>query len=314
MVPPNPLPQQRSDIPSFLVWSLAAYGFTVMTIIVFREYFDIPYLPSISFIADDGWCSAATEGVGRHCFGDFQDVYSKNLYSPWDWVAPFSHPPLSHAVQQAFGLLGTFSGSKRLALALWLSFSAAVLLIPAAWAMRGGNRLHMSAIFVVLGLGSLPILVTLDRGNSIFLLVGLSFGMAWSISRDRLALAVSFAVCASLIRPQAILLGMAFLAIGRAGLFFLSSLLSVAGLILSFLIYPGDRIGNFRQWVTNLVSYQEYSSVFNEQSPNLSALRAVVYVEDMATSSVKALLGLDAQGAAGSPVSVLASCSTHRGW
>lgn len=291
------------------MWSIAAYSLTVATIILFREYFDLPYLPSISFRVEDGWCSPTTEGVGNHCFGDFQDIYSKDPLSPWDWIAPFSHPPLSHMVQQAFGFLGTFSGSKRLALGLWLTFSAAVLLVPAAWAMRDGTRIQKAAIFVVLGLGSLPVLVTLDRANSVFLLVGLSFGMAWSISRNYLAWAVSFAVCASLIRPQAIFLAMAFLAIGRARLFFLSLALSGVGLVLSFVIYPGDRLGNFLQWTKNLTSYQDYSSVFNDQVPNLSALRAIVYLENQVTSLAWRSLPIDGPTSSAPPASILAGFS-----
>lgn len=302
---PRTVDHEKFESPSFLIWSLGAYGLTIATVILFREYFNLPYLPSISFIVDDGWCMPATDGVGQHCFGDFQDIYAKGVLSPWNWNPTFSHPPLSHAIQYAFGLLGTFSGSKRLALTMWLVFSALVLLIPAVWAMRGSARLQKSAIFVILGLGSLPVLVTLDRGNSIFLLVGLFSGMAWSISRDRLWLAMSFAVCASLIRPQAILMGMAFLAIGRVRMFLLSSALSVLGLLLSFVIYPGDRIGNFLQWTRNLTSYQEYSSVFSDQVPNLSALRAVIYVESLATTTVRGILGGNDLDGTATPVSLL---------
>ena len=49
------------------------------------SYFSVNSETTISFLDDDGWCNSETEGVGVHCFGDYQ--YPKMLadkLSPWE--------------------------------------------------------------------------------------------------------------------------------------------------------------------------------------------------------------------------------------
>ena len=255
---------------------MGAYSLAVPSYIVYREYNDIPFLSSLTFRADDGWCDPSQDGIGVHCFGDFQDIYSKSALSPWDWVAPFSHPPLSHSVQWLFGQLTELTDRPLFALGAWLCLGFCALMLPAFWAARGGSPLFKASVVLVLGVGSVPVIATLDRGNSVFLLSAAFFAMAWSCWREKWTLAVTFSVLATMIRPQAILLCLVFLGLGRLKPFLTAGVLGVAGLLASFWIYPGDSLGNFRQWISNIVEYRDYASIYLHDGANLSLMRALI--------------------------------------
>ena len=217
-----------------------------------------------SFMPADGWCDPATDGIGVHCFGDFQLPRAfLGEESPWDpvYAAPGAVPAPNpytatamtpHVVARAIEWVGAGHQGSMIA---YLVLLAAALLAPALWATLGRPRPRDWVPLLLIGVASGPFLTTMDRGNSAGFAVPFILLFALYVRRRPDWVAPVALVGAALIRPQFILLALALVAFGR-----IRSTLAAVGawLIISvaaFAALPGGVFSNLSAWWSDLGAF-----------------------------------------------------------
>jgi len=255
---------------------------------------------AISFRFDDGWCTPAEVGFGRHCFGDFQvlqliasEAFGLNHI---DYVA-LRHPEpgratyvaaysptgmVPHVVSALFvnswlGMRGT--------LVVYLLVLAGCLLLPALLASVGARGPPWKLVpFIFLGVAAAPFWSSLDRGNSAAFAIPFILVFALFFDREPTWVAPTAVVMAALVRPQFLLLLIAFVALRR-----IKSMLSAIGAFaavtaLGLTLWPGGLVSNTRGWVSEIAAYTGYQDPGVASPVNLSASRATTMLADMLAS------------------------------
>jgi hypothetical protein len=252
------------------------------SIFVTTGYFGVQWPSQLVFKSADGWCETTTQGIGQHCFGDFSDMYFRGSIEPWARrSAPLAHPPLSVFVQDTFGRLGEALGDPRLGLALWLVVIGLCVLLPILWATRAIRAPERWMVILLAGVATTPMLSALDRGNSAPLAIPALLWFARSFAKGRNRSAVLAIALAALIRPHLLVLAVLFL-LRRDLLSLLRAVaLTILGLLLSFALHPGDRIGNFTDWIVNMMQYGIYRSPLLPFPQSIGSARSTVLVGEL---------------------------------
>ncbi|MEI7794541.1 MAG: hypothetical protein WCI83_07840 [Thermoleophilia bacterium] len=255
---------------------------------------------AISFRFDDGWCDPAEVGFGRHCFGDFQVpqlIASEAIgLNHTDYVA-IRHPEqgrasyvtqytptamFPHVISALFinswlGMQGT--------LIFYLVVLGGCLLLPALLASVGARGPPWKLVpFIFLGVVAAPFWSSLDRGNSAAFAIPFILVFALFFDREPTWVAPTAVVMAALVRPQFLLLLVAFVALRR-----IKSMLSaigafVAATALGLALWPGGLVPNTRGWVSEITRYTGYTDPGAASPTNLSASRAITILADMLAS------------------------------
>lgn len=255
---------------------------------------------AISFRPDDGWCSPAEVGFGPHCFGDFQVpqlIASETLgLNHIDYTA-LRHPEpgratyviaytptamVPHMVSALFvnswlGMRGT--------LLVYLLVLAGCLLLPALLVSLGARGPPWKLIpFIVLGVAAAPFWSSLDRGNSAAFAIPFILVFALFFDRKPTWVAPAAVVMAALVRPQFLLLLVAFVALRG-----IKSMLSAIGAFvvvtaLGLALWPGGFVSNTSGWLSEIVAYARYQDPSAASPVNVSASRATTMVADMVMS------------------------------
>lgn len=265
------------------------------SIFVATGYFGLNWPGQLVFHSDDGWCVSATQGVGVHCFGDYADMQIRDTFAPWARVSgPNAHPPLSIFIQDSFGHIGTFAGSHRIGLGLWLLVMALCVLFPILWATRQLPAQTRAVEILLFGVATTPFLAALDRGNSAPLVLPALLWFGVSMGRGRNTSAMWAVVLASLVRPQLLLLAVLFI-FRKDLLNMLRTIgLGILGILLSFAIYPGDRIANLTEWIVNMLQYSSYRTPLLPFPQSLGSGRSIVFIGEVVWTR---LLGNEPQAA-----------------
>lgn len=248
------------------------------------SYFDRNPAAVESFNPVDGWCDPATQGLGNHCFGDFQVprlfLVQESIYGP-DSVAnpPNPYTPTAMAPHVLARALEWMGAGQRGSMAAYLLLLAAALLAPALWAILARRRGVRDWVpLLVIGVASGPFLTTLDRGNSAGFAVPLLLLFALYIRRHPEWVAPVAAVGAGLLRPQFILLALALLAFGRIKAATSAVAAWVVVSLTAFLLLPGGFAHNLATWWGDLAQFQASTDVTSDRYVNLSAAHALTTV------------------------------------
>ena len=260
---------------AWLSTSLLAVAFPLWWVLV--GYFRRLPTENISFLAADGWCKPATEGIGVHCFGDFQlPRILLDAPSVWDnggLVVAYSPtglvPNLGAKWLEGVGL------GVRGSLIVFLVALGAAMVIPALLAaIKGAPGIRGPLPLLLFFAAAAPVLIALDRGNSVGFAVPFILLFALYAGRDPRWVAPVAIVAAAAVRPQFILLAVGLLAFRRTR----DALAAVGGAIaltgLSFLIWPGSPVDNVRAWWANISGYAGTTSPGRDIN-NASAARGV---------------------------------------
>ena len=232
--------------------------------------------------AVDGWCDAPTEGLGVHCFGDFQlgRILLQDPENVWtnEWGVPHPGTPLGMVPHQVTNWLAQTPLGVQGSLYIYLALMVVALVVPAAAvAYFGGAGVRGLLPFLVIGVATLPFLAALDRGSSVGFVVPLLLAFAWTLRRGPTWIAPTAVVLASAFRPQYALLAIAFLALARFRAFAATVATAVAIQLVTFAVWPGGFAQTFDRWWTNINRYGSYVAITGDGAPsNLSASRALV--------------------------------------
>ncbi|MBU6280533.1 MAG: DUF2029 domain-containing protein, partial [Actinomycetales bacterium] len=261
-----------------LTWILAIWVVAIPVGWVSWSYLQVPVNEVISAPADDGHCTASTDGVGVHCFGDY--FYPAKLAaSDPTWVYPTLYPHaytasgmLPHVVADN---LGNLFGSERIGLLLYLLPILVALLVPAALLASRLRAPLGLVLLLVLGVASQPFLLALDRGNSAALVVPLLLWVGWATVTRHWAQVSAAIVLASMLRPQFILLALILLALRQWRPLVLTAVAAAAANALAFAVWPGGFTANVTGWAQNLLSYSGTIPLERNNPTNLSTAHAV---------------------------------------
>lgn len=253
-----------------------------------------------SFVVQDGWCDAATQGVGMHCFGDYYaPVAFVNEGNPWNNA--YGVPIAYTATGMLPFVLGALAAKTAVGgfplLVGFLVVTGVAALTPAlltAW----GRRSWTDRLLVVLliGVATTPLLTTVDRGS----------GAAWAVpflvmfvvwlKRDPWWVAPAGLVAAAAVRPQFLFAGVALLAVRRFRDLALALAAGVTMLLIGFAMWPGGFRENLDAWWRNTGLHEGVRNGDGVSPPSLSFSRVVVAIEDA--------LGRGADGLAASNATV----------
>ena len=279
-----------------------AFGTSLVFSVVIGSYRGRFELEVLSFFIEDGWCRSSTEGIGRHCFGDFYfPLHLSSLEAPWsDPRNPYT--PFAHVFFSFFRFVASLLGS-RASLMLYLCLSALSVVKAVGILNRAYYKSHhIYSLLMLSAILSVPVLQLLDRGNSLaFSLPAVAYGLV-GITKGKASRTSSTSrlVFTRLLRPVPeptkhlwILVGCAL----RPQVLLIVVLLSIAQaltseervqnvvrtarntLLAGFLcvspIFLYGGLGSVRPWINNLTTFSSYQPLDTAFPTNLSMSRAI---------------------------------------
>ena len=229
-----------------LSWGVAIFfGFLV------TSYFGKLNSLIFSFLVNDelGYCKARTQGFGMHCFSDYYINLNASV-TERPWIHGGVYPPTASAMFKTLGFLGRLT-SDRLVLAAFLFLLALCLTFP-IWHLAFRRKYISSNTFWVLlpiSIVSACALHTLDRGNSVGLIVPFIYLLVLSILEKReLATGLNILVLIHMKQQFSLLLLIVLVAYGIRP-FVKWTLLSGVTFLSSFLFYPHHLKANIVEFI-----------------------------------------------------------------
>jgi len=270
--------------PRRMVWTstiLLAISIPLWWVIV--GYFQQAPTNSLSFSAMDGWCDPATQGVGVHCFGDFQVprnlIETETLWT--DPVISVGYTPVGLLPNVAARGLEAAGLGLRGSLIVFLVVMCLAMAIPALLtAIKGAPGARGPLPVLLFFAAAVPVLITFDRGNTVGFALPFLLLFVIYLARDPRWVAPVAAIAATAVKPQFILIVLALVAMRRMRDAALAAVGAVALIAVSFLAWPGSPIDNIRNWWGDVTTYGRTSGPDREVT-NLSAVRAVWVLGDL---------------------------------
>jgi hypothetical protein len=252
-------------------------GISLPLSVVSSMYWGNPVSRYLSFNVQDGFCNPKTEGVGQHCFGDFQFprvLLSENSVWKNSFGIPHPYTPTAMWPHSFFHWLENLALGIRGSLFLYLFLLFLSLITPAIWlAKRLKNTIPFGITTSIFGIACLPVFIVLDRGNSMgFAIPGILLFLLFLSSGPRWCSPLSLIFITS-IRPQFIIFGLLMLTVKRTrdfwmaltGLFFLS--------VFSFVTWSGNPARDFKDWFEALKGFDNTLALTSRFPANLSISR-----------------------------------------
>jgi hypothetical protein len=262
---------------------------------VYSGYKGFSFNASLSFFVDDGWCVKGVESFSSHCFGDYavidEGLAAEKFFGPSP-TASF-YPALAWVPTILALRFGELVGDPNVGRNLFLVLLACSLLDPAVWAARGSFSRRAPLTFLLIGLGSAPFLIVLDRGNSTGLLVAPLLGLAISYATGNFRRMLIFIVICSLLKPQMILLVLLFLVYKKYGYLIATVAISVATTLAGFATFPSTFPQNIEGWLTTVTKYSGYQTIDALYPYNLGLGRTLLTLSDFL--QLRAILGESAR-------------------
>lgn len=201
------LPLGKKTLAIIIYIMLSLTSITVFFSLFLSSYKSFSLLQNISFLSQDGWCLRERPRIGVHCFGDFgypiyQILQSRDV---WSIEPPSNYTPL---VTIIFGEFSKIVGSLGWNVAFTLYF---LMIAVPIWsviliALRHLEPLTRLVISCLLAFLSPAVLITLDRGNSVGLIVFPLFMFFNSLQTNSKWSTAGWGVLAISIRPQCALI------------------------------------------------------------------------------------------------------------
>jgi hypothetical protein len=259
---------------------VSGYLFAILGGVYVSSYFQKSLISVLSFNVDDGHCTAQTQGVGAHCFGDFYyPLLFINQDNPWS-TSPIPYPPLGLIIFKPFAFLVETFPNSQFGLFAYLGFLIlTVSTIPIHLFVTKKIDITNSIVAGMLILSSTPMIVALDRGNVIVICLPLLYFFLHYESQNNAKRSFILWITLVLIKPQFALLGLVFLRDANMRGALKRAVLGFAIFCLSFLTYPVGITENLRAYSKQLVGYQDYGSLGNVFPVNVSIGSALSLVD-----------------------------------
>lgn len=247
------------------------------------SYFGIDTYASRSITGADGWCNPQTQGLGVHCWGDYYGPIILVNTQPDPWSGAFNPYPAAALTPFVVAqTLGSLTGFAQAGVFIYM-FAMAASICWSVWiATKNLGPGSRALLFSALTFFSPPVIMALDRGNSVGFAVPLLIWFFLSLKNQKETQSIFAIALLTVIKPHFILMALFFLIRGR-----FKPTVSVVGLaglvnILPFLLIGQQTFpANVIKWFTGTLAYQEYSSVTLQWPQNMSfsqGLYSLVFV------------------------------------
>jgi len=245
---------------------VALLGFSFISILAVGSYYDHPITQifgynvydqaithSVSSEIDEAHCQITKHGFGQHCFSDFilpmdfinePNLWSKGYYSPTGFIPHV----ISNELKDLIG--------HRPTLFIYLTLLLFSLLTPALYVYKWNQSNSQSLLpFLLIGVTSVPVIFTLDRGNSVGFVVPWLLIFATKLHKNPDWVVTASIIASAAIRPQFALLAIGLIAFGQIKQFLYSVLGSIAINIMPFFIITSNPATNIKLWLNGLTGY-----------------------------------------------------------
>lgn len=245
---------------------------------ILSSYFKIDIPGTLMYKGDDGWCRPDIEGIGVHCFGDFNERLSPSEYDQWT-VYPnnLETSPIGPFITSLANLAATLT-SPRLTLILFYIISIGLLTYPFVNASKSWywpNRLLAVGFF---GLASYPTLVLLDRLNYLVFAVPVLYMLFKKMLLGNLESYIIPILLLTAIKPQFGILSLIFLFRKKHFLFLKVLLMQFLTL---FILIVGAGLGDLRrvyEYVRVLGGYGAFIWDVTTLNPPNAAFTKILYL------------------------------------
>jgi len=241
------------------------------------SYFGMDTYSSRSLSGNDGWCDPSIQGLGVHCWGDYYyPIFLLSIANPFSGEFVNPYPAAGLLPFLLFRSLGDFAALPALGLGLYLSLMVGTI-AWSVWKATVGTQFNARVgLFSALTLFSPPVVMALDRGNSVGFLIPLLIWFFASLRKDHPAHLIASLVLMSMIKPHFVLLALALMFSGRIRVGVQSALLSLVANTVSFTIFWWNQFPeNLIQWAFGVISYQDYATVAKPYLPNISFSQSI---------------------------------------
>lgn len=242
-------------------------------------YRDLPVSERFSFPVVDGHCDASYQGIGEHCFGDYYYAVTNLIpsFSREGFASPAGLIPIA-ALEKLASFIGLGS---RGGLILFLAASVAAISVPSIYVARRASLEHRWVGAIVLGIGSLPSLLLLDRGNNLaFVVPLLTVFVLKARSKEDLLAALALGLAAAF-KPHLILASVLFLGLKQWRKLLFCLLSFVLAFLCGFVLWGGNPLRTVSEYLRTLPEYQDYQPVSSEYPPNVSVGRGLYQLEQV---------------------------------
>lgn len=177
----------RSPGADWLIWVSILAWVPILLYLIALSYAGTSLTEQVSFRIDDGWCPDGTTGVGQHCWADFGFPYQRGGFSEvyTDGNMAAANTPLTVLTFEYLRFL-----PYRVGLAVVLLVISLSILVTAYLGSRHMDRVRVSAVILVAGIGTAGSIASLDRANWIGTFPILLYVYAVAIHRGHPTLSV----------------------------------------------------------------------------------------------------------------------------
>lgn len=250
-----PLGKKTLEIIIYIMLSLTSI--TVFFSLFLSSYKSFNLLQNISFLSQDGWCLREKPRIGVHCFGDFGFPIHQILQSRdvWDIEPPSNYTPLVTIIFGEFSKIVENLGWN-FAFTLYILMIAVPIWSVILIALRHLEPLTRLVISYLLAFLSPAVLITLDRGNSVGLIVFPLYMFFNKLQTDSKWGTAGWGVLAISIRPQCALILILLLISKKYRDLFKVLVGTSAAYIVAFLLWDYSNLtANVTGFLRSLIGY-----------------------------------------------------------
>ena len=262
---------------SLLSIASVSLGVRVFVSWVLSSYFRIDVPGSLMYKADDGWCEAKTEGIGIHCFGDFNERLSPSPKDQWD-VYPnnLETTPIGPFITSLANFLSSLT-SPRIVLVLFYLVSIVFLLFPLFHSSRRFGFQFRIVLMALFGMGSYPFLVLMDRLNYLALAVPFLYFLFIHLKHDNNAKLIPLIVSLSVIKPQFGIIALMFLFRGKIVEFLKCVSIQLASISILIVIAGKGDLNRLIEYIRVIGGYGGFIWDVQAQNPPNASIPEAIY-------------------------------------
>lgn len=254
----------------------AGLALAVVSAWVYASYFTIDVVGSLIWPGSDGYCIEGSQSLGVHCFSDLSQFLLLGETMDPEGSNPFirNYPPINRTIFWVFQMIAVHIGYG-LSVGLYFALSAACLLAPAIWAVRGRPWTQQVLVVALIGVATYPFLAAIDRGNNIAFAVPFILLAVVALQRGSGVGVVVGIVGASQIKPQFGALVLALLVLRRFRVAAITIAVGIGVFLASFLLVVLSRpalnpIQEFKDFILYTRFYDQYLPLDASYPPNAS--------------------------------------------
>jgi hypothetical protein len=254
---------------------------------VYSFYSDLHLGTLISFIENDEWCISSKPIIGEHCFGDLglniiQVNETKNIWTEgYQKNSPAPYPPLNYFGFSFFLFLSKVLTPAKM-IFLYSTINIAIVWSTIFLALKKIGFRYRLLASTSLSFTSLPIIISLDRGNNFIWTFPTLYLFTHAIYNKKFRNALIFLIITCTFRPQLVMLSAIFLFTPRKFYAILAPILTTLSILITFVLWdPAQTITNFFLWISNLIQHSEYRPIEPLWPYNYSLSKGVYLIFDL---------------------------------